>query len=184
MSNTSDWGWEQQEHMVPPPKEIGQIANVLCENALDDAKLQLHPLLRDADLHRLGQRKEFVQAFKQALEKRIAKMLAAWQPGVQAVFQFEESWMEGRNAWDGSIHLLVKVPRLSKAIKLMERSLDWGLVKYLKQLGWQRFQKRQTVLEIQQVTPSEMRHGIGYGGMFCAVHSVPVKVWPSKRNSW
>lgn len=183
MSSTNHWGWEQQERLIPPPTEIGQVANKLCESALEDAKAQLHPLLRSADLNRLGQRPEFVQAFKQALEQRIAQKLAAWLPGVQAIFQFEESWMESRKSWDGSIHLLVKVPRLSDAIKLMGKSLDKSLVKNLKQLGWPRFQKRQTVLDVQQVTASELRHGLSYGAMFYAVYSVPVKVWPVKRRS-
>ena len=182
MRNIDNWGWEQQEQTVPPLKDLGQVANKLCESALEDAKAQLHPLLRNADVYRLGQRIEFVRAFKLALERRIAQKLAAWQPGVQAVFQFEESWLESRNSWDGSIHLLVKVPCLSTAIKGMGKSLDKSLVKYLKQLGWPRFQKRQTILEIQQVTPYELRHGICYGAMFWAVYSVPVKVWPLKRR--
>jgi hypothetical protein len=167
---------------VPLPNDLSQVANKLCETALEDAKAQMHPLLRNTDLHRLGQRVEFVKAFKLALERRVAQWLALWQPEVQAVFKFEESWMESRNYWDGSIHLLVKVPHLSDAIKTIGNALDKSLVKYLKQLGWPRFQKQQTVLEVQQVTIDELRHGISYGAMFCAVHSAPVKVWPQKRR--
>lgn len=178
MNSMNQQGWEQ----LPLPKDLGLIANKICESALEDAKAQVHPLLRNADLHRLGQRIEFVKAFKLALEQRIAQRLAVWQPDVQAVFQFEESWMESRKNWDGSIHLLVKVPRLSNAIKAMGKNLDRNLVKTLKHFGWTRFQKRQTVLEIQQVTPEELRHGIGYGAMFQAVYSVPVRVWPLKRR--
>ena len=183
MSNRNTQGREEQvELTVPLPKDLGLVANKLCENALEDAKAQLHPLLRTVELHRLWQRKDFVKAFKAALERQVAQRLAAWQPDVQAVFQFEEAWMESRNSWDGSIHLLVKVPRLSKAIKVMGKVLDRSLVKILKQLGWERFQKRQTVLEVHQVTTDELRHGVGYGAMFYAVHSVPVKVWPQKRR--
>jgi hypothetical protein len=153
MRNMNHRGWEDKgEPAVPLPKDLSQVAGKLCETALEDAKAEIHPLLRSVDLHRLGNRVEFVKAFKIALERRIAQRLALWQPDVQAVFQFEESWMESRNSWDGSIHLLVKVPRLSNAIKVMGKALDKGLVKYLKQLGWPRFQKSQTVLEVQQVT--------------------------------
>jgi hypothetical protein len=173
---------EQSEPMVPLAKDLGQVANRICESAIEEAKSQLHPLLRTADLHRLGQRSEFIKAFKAALERQIAQRLAAWHPDVQEVFQFEESWMESRSRWDGSIHLLVKVPYLSKAIKAMGRSLDKSLVKYLRSLGWTRFQDRESVLEVQQVTYEEMRHRISYGAMFCAVYSVPVKVWPLKRR--
>ena len=183
MNNMNHDGREERVNQKAPlPKDLGRIADKLCESALEDAKAQLHPLLRSADLYRLGQRMEFVKAFKLALERRIAQNLAVWQPDVQAVFQYEESWMESRNSWDGSIHLLVKVPRLSSAVKLMGKALDSSLVRHLKQLGWARFQKRQTVLEVQQVTPDELRHGVGYGGMFFAVHSMPLKVWPQRRR--
>jgi hypothetical protein len=116
------------------------------------------------------------------LERRIAQRLAAWQPDVQEIFQFEESWMESRHSWDGSIHLLVKVPHLSQAIKSLGKNLDKSLLKYLKALGWTRFQNRESVLEVQQVTFDEMRHRISYGAMFCAVYSLPVRVWPLKRR--
>jgi hypothetical protein len=183
MNNMNTRGWAEKKGQVDPLlKDLTQVASKLCETALEDAKAQVHPLLRNADLHRLGQRMEFVKAFKIALERRIAQRLALWQPDVQAVFQFEESWMESRTSWDGSIHLLVKVPYLSNAIKVMGKSLDRSLLKTLKQLGWDRFQKRQTILEIQQVTSDEMRRGISYGAMFYAVYSVPVKVWPIKRR--
>jgi hypothetical protein len=171
---------EKKESPISLPNDLSRVVDKLCESALEDAKAQVHPLLRNADLHRLGQRVEFVKAFKLALERRVAQSLALWQPDVQAVFQFEESWMKSRSSWDGSIHLLVKVPRLSNALKVLGKALDKSLLKHLKQLDWSRFQKRQTVLEVQQVTVDELRHRISYGAMFCAVHNVPMKVWPHK----
>jgi hypothetical protein len=54
-------------------------------------------------------------------------------------------------------------------------------VKRLQQLGLPRFEKRQSILDVQQVTPNELRHGIGYGAMFCAVYTVPVRVWPQDK---
>lgn len=168
---------------VPAAKVLGQVAEDICESALKDAKAQLHPLVQSAELDHLDKRSEFVQAFKSALEKRVARKLVVWQPGVQAVFKFDEVLTENREAWDGSIHLLVKVPRLSNAIKAFGEKLDRSLMYCLQQLGWSRFRKRQSILEIQQVTPNELRHGIGYGAMFYAVYSAPVKVWPSKKTT-
>jgi len=184
MSNVNNRSREETlEAAVPDPKEFGQVANDLCENALNDAKEQLHPLLWDVELDRLDRRDEFVQAFKSALELRIARKLAAWQPGVQAVFKFDETSAQNWETWDGSIHLLVKVPRLSDAVKSLGKKLDQSLVKYLKQVGWSRVRKRQSILEVQQVTPTELRHGIGYGAMFYAVYTAPVKVWPQDRRA-
>jgi len=177
--------WLQQkpvEYQVPAPKDFGQIANDLCENALKDAKGQLHPLLRDAELDRLDERPEFVKTFKRALEQRIARKLATWHPGIQAVFQFNQTPVQNPETWNGSIHLLVKVPRLSDTLKILARRLDRSLVKYLRQLNWPRFQTQQSVLEVQQVTLHELSHGIGYGAMFSAVYNVPVQVWPKNRK--
>jgi hypothetical protein len=171
------------EVVVHSGSDFGHVANEICEKALNDAKEQLHPLIRSAELRRLRKRSEFVDAFKRALEKRIAQSLAAWQPGILAIFQFDDAWTERRDTWDGSIHLLVKVPRLSAAIKTLGRKLDHSLINCLKQLGWSRFHERQSFLEIQQVTLNELRHGISYGAMFCAVHSVPVEVWRAQRTT-
>ena len=183
MRDFNDQGWGKPVgYLVPAPKDFGHIANDLCDKALEEAKDQLHPLLRDAQLDRLDERPEFVKTFKRALEQRIARKLAACYPGVEAIFQFDETRLETPEAWDGSIHLLAKVPRLSETLKILGRRLDRSLAQYLRQLNWPRFQKHESILDLQQVTPSELRHGIGYGAMFSAVYSVPVKVWPKNRG--
>ena len=160
--------------------ELEQEVNKLCEKALNDAKSQLHPLLHNVELERLDQRKEFTQAFKSALEQQIARTLAVWQPNVQAVFRFDTSRIKSNERWDGSIHLLIMVSKLSKKVKLLGEMLDKILVNYLRQLGLSRFQMSHSILEVQQVTPNEVRRGISYGAMFYAVYTVPVKVWPKK----
>jgi hypothetical protein len=78
--------------------------------------------------------------------------------------------------------LLAKVPRLSDTLKILGRRLDRSLMKSLTGLNWPRFQKRESILEVQQVTLNELRHGIGYGAMFSAVYTVPEKVWPKDKR--
>lgn len=156
----------------------GAVANELCEKALKDALNQLHPLLQNVEPYRLAHRPEFLHSFRSALERRIARRLAVWQPGIQAIFRYDEAGRQNNEPWDGSIRLLARVPRLSSAIKTWSKKLDRCLVKSLKQLALPHFQNRQTILEIHQVTPPELRHGIGYGAMFFAVYNVPSKVWP------
>jgi hypothetical protein len=108
MNDVNYWRREKSvEYLSPAAKDIGQVVNDLCEKALEDAKRQLHPLLQNTELDRLDQRTEFLQAFKSGLEQRIARKLAIWQPSVQAVFKYDETPTENREAWDGSIHLLV-----------------------------------------------------------------------------
>ena len=180
MNDIRHWHLERPAH-IPPPyvPDFRQAANDICEKALNDAKEQLHPLMRNNELTLLRKRHEFVEAFKRALAQRIAERLAIWQPGVLAVFQFDESWSEA--FWDGSIHLLVKVPRLSVAIKTLGKKLDRSLTACLKALGWSRFRGRQSILEVQQVTLNELRHRTSYGAMFCAFHNVPVEIWSTNR---
>lgn len=182
MNDIRHWRRERPASIAPPHvPDFGQAANEICEKALNDAKEQLHPLMRSVELRQLRKRNEFVTAFKRALEQRIAQRLAAWQPGVLAVFQFDESWRE--TFWDGSIHLLVEVPRLSEAIKMLGKKLDRSLTACLKGLGWSRFRGRQSILEVQQVTLNELRHGVSYGAMFHAFYNVPVEVWSTKRTN-
>ena len=154
--------------------------NNLCAKALNDAKSKLHPLIQNVELKRLDRRDEFTQAFKDALEHRIAQKLALWQPNVEAIFRFDTSREKSYEGWDGSIHLLIMVSTLSKKVKFLYEMLDKILVNYLRQLGLSRFQMSHSILEVQQVTSNEVRRGISYGAMFYAVHTVPVKVWPKK----
>lgn len=175
MRDVKDWRWEAlTENGVPRARDFGNAARDICEKAFEDAREQLHPLLRMAALGDLDRRQDFLRAFKGALEQNIARKLAIWLPGVQAVFSYEES---SRESWDRSIRLLVKVPRLSTAVKVLGKTLDHHLTKSLKQLGWKRFEEGQVFLEIHQVTPRELRHGLGYGAMFSAVYTAPIKLW-------
>src|SRR5689334_9224178 len=137
MSDIKHWHQEAvTKYILPDKRNFGEVASDLCEKALNDAKAQLHPLLWNTELDRLGQRGEFLQGFKIALEQGIARKLAACQPGVQAVFKYDGIRTENVENWDGSIHLLVQVPRLSNAVKVLGKTLDKGLLKYLKRLGW------------------------------------------------
>ena len=158
-------------------KDFGGAAQEICQRALKDAQEGLHPLLRTERVERLKRRPQFVQAFRLALERQIARKLVAWQTEVQAIYRFDES-IQSQNVWDGSIHLLARVPRLSRAIETLGKKLDRSLLRKLQELGWSRFRKRQSILEVQQVTQNEMRHGVSYGAMFLAVHTKPEKVWP------
>jgi hypothetical protein len=163
---------------LPMLRELDHAANNMCQKALKEAKNQFHPLLQNAELDRLDQRQDFLQAFRHALAQQVARKLAAWYPDIQAIFRYEETPIKYTEDWDGSIHLLVKIPHLSEDVDALGKMLDRSLVKSLKQLHWQRFQEYQSILTVQQVTSNELRHGTGYGAMFYAAFTAPVKVWP------
>lgn len=183
MRNVFTWHREKTDtDAFPAAVFFTRQANELCEKALNDAKLRLHPLLRSMDVNRLDGRKEFVHAFRSALERRIAKQLALWQPSVQTVFKFEEALVVDDTKWDGKIHLLAKVPRVSDRLQAFGKKLDKNLLGYLKEMGWSRFKEQRSILDVQQVTLNELRHGISYGAMFHAVHNRPIQVWTSKNH--
>jgi hypothetical protein len=183
MRNVSIWHREKVHvDALPAAVFFTRQANELCEKALNEAKSRLHPLLRSMDVNRLDGRKEFIHSFRSSLEHRIAKRLALWQPSVQAVFQFEETLLVDDTRWDGTIHLLAKVARISDSLKMFGKKLDKNLLGYLKEMGWSRFKEQRSILDVQQVTPNELRHGVSYGAMFHAVHNRPIQVWPLKTE--
>jgi hypothetical protein len=179
MSDIDNDRWENAiAYSIPTSQELEQVAKVLCERALNDAKSQLHPLLQNIEFDRLDQRPEFLKAFKSALEQIIVQKMATWCPSIQAIFRFDVTPTENIEDWDGAIHLLVKVPQLTKEVEAIGKNLDGNLVRCLKKLNWQRLEECQSILDVHQVTANELAHGIGYGAMFHAVYIVPVKIWP------
>jgi len=121
MKDLNTWEWHNSiDHSRSIAHDVLQAANDIGEKTLNDAKRQLYPLLRNVELSQFDHRGEFLQAFKSAVEKRSAGKLAAWLPDVQAIFQFDETRVANMECWDGSSHLLVKVPRLSNVVGVGE----------------------------------------------------------------
>lgn len=166
------------EGLIQKPYEFKQASEELCEKALIDAKSQLHPLLQQVGLEKLGQRREFVQAFRQALERAVAERIALWLPCVKVIYKFDPPRGSGIEYWDNMIHLLVLVPRILPGINELGSKLDNEMLKRLKSLPWSRFQDSESIIEIQQVTRNEIRHGICYGAMFYSLYTAPSPVWP------
>ena len=177
--NDGDSKQEVIAGLFQSPYTFRQASEELCEKALLDAKSQLHPLLQQVDLEKLGQRREFVQAFKHALEKAAAERIALWLPGVKVVYKFDPTRVSNTEGWDNTIHLLILVPQLLPSIHELGTMLDREILERLKHSSWSRFQDSQSILEIQQVTRNEIRHGICYGAMFYSLYTAPEPVWPS-----
>jgi hypothetical protein len=169
---------EQLEDLFDGPFPFRQAAEEFCEKALIDAKTQLHPLLQQADLERLDQRREFVEAFKHALERVIAERIVLWLPNVKKVYTFDPPRGRSTECWDNTIHLLILVPQLLPSINELGAMLDYEMLERLKRFYWSRFQDSKSVIEIQQVTPYEIRHGVCYGAMFYSFYTAPSQVWP------
>ena len=173
-------GWRDPTHEFEYFYAIRQASSELCEKVLTVAKTQLHPLLRQVDLEKLGQRSEFILAFKNALEKELAQQIVLWLPSVKVVYKFDSLRRSNSDDWDNTIHLLLLVPRLLPAVRELGINLDSEILKRLKRLRWSRFQDSKSLIEVQQVTPNEIRHGVCYGAMFFSLYAAPSQVWPLK----
>lgn len=181
MRTTKSCSEETLEPILADSKGLKQVVKNLCDHALHDAKARLHPLLHSEELDKLDRRSEFVMAFKRALEEGIARQLVLWQPCIQAVYGFNLTLPQERH-WDNTIHLLVMLAQPLNSLQALSLVLDRGLVQCLKQLKWSRFRMPESLLEIQQVTPDEVRRGIRYGAMFSSVYNAPFKLWPQYRE--
>jgi hypothetical protein len=166
------------DNVITNKNGLKQVAKDLSEKALTEAKTQLHSLLQQVELERLDQRREFLEAFKHALEKESARKIVMWQLCVQTVYKFDDPWGTNTECWDNTIHLLVLIPQLLIPMRELGAKLDRDILRRLKQLSWARFQKSKSIIEIQQVTLAEMRHGVSYGAMFLSLYAAPVQVWP------
>lgn len=170
------------EGLLESPYAFRQGSSELCEQALMDAKTQLHPLLQQVDLEKLGQRREFVQGFKEALERAVAERIVLWLPSVKVVYKFDPTRVSSTGGWDNTIHLLMLVPSLLPSINELGTMLDREILERLKHISWSRFKDSQSILELQQVTPYEIRHGVCYGAIFYSFYTAPAQVWPLKSN--
>ena len=122
--NNAYYKQEVLEGLIKDPYAFRQGAAELCEKALVNAKAQLHPLLQQVDLEKLGQRREFVQAFKQALERAVAEKIVLWLPSVKVVYKFDSPGETSPEYWDNTVHLLLRVSRLLPSINELGAILD------------------------------------------------------------
>ena len=148
---------ENQCRSVPVSKgEIGKGQLKYCDNGTDQeiylsGELYLRPTDRNmnsaADFLALKKilrefKKRDKGTFRVVTNMLIARKLATWQTRVQSVFRFDQTRRPPGIPWDGSIHLLAKVPRVSKTIQAWGQTLNKSLLLCFRALGWSCFQER------------------------------------------
>ena len=169
---------ETLKYLIQDQNRVKEGVKELCEKALACAKNELHPLLQHADLDRLDQRADFLQAFRKAIEIEMAQKITLWVPCTKIVYRFDTTYSSRVEKWDNIIHLLLVVPQILPSLNNFGKKFDYEMVQHLTALGWTRFQYSKTVVEILQVTLNEIHHGVSYGGMFFSANSVPAQIWP------
>ena len=182
-NRSSLYNQDALEFLLTSPQALRQASEEVCEKTLMEAKSHLHPLLRQVDLERLGQRPEFVQAFRNAFENQVTHQIILRLLSVKAVYRFDNTRASNITDWDSTIHLLVLVPQLMSSIQKLGPKLDQEIRQQLSCLNWSRFQLNTSVVEIQQVTPREIRRGVCYGAMFASFYAAPTQIWPSLQTA-
>ena len=123
-----------------------------------------------------------VEAVKDAIAQDVAQTLAAHDPQIQAVFTYDPSGNPDNETGedrlpDITIHLLVLVTAPSAALQSFIAALDSALTESLKDLPAPIFQMRESVLDINLLTPKDVQMRTGYAGLLSSMFAPAIKLW-------
>ena len=128
------------------------------------------------------QRSTVVEAIKDSLALGVAHALATHDTHVQAVYTYDpsanpdsETGEDGQ--LDATLHLLVLVTTPSAALQAFINALDSALTESLKDLPSPIFQMRESVLDINLLTPKDVQQRTGYAGLLSSLFAPAVKLW-------
>ncbi len=162
-------------------RNLERLAEGIRDSAVESARNVLHPLLRHLEVRVLGRRPEFVSTFYEALAIAVSRALARMDSHLLAVFRFSspgETDPSTNVPHPGvPLHLLAITDEIEASQRLPLAGLDRALCSSLCRLGWSRFAGSARLLDINLLTPRELRRGVGYAGLFSAFYSFPHRVW-------
>ena len=123
-----------------------------------------------------------VEAIKDGIAQDVARALAAHDPQVQAVYTYDPSANPDNETGEGrlpdvTIHLLVLVTAPSAALQSFILALDGALTENLKDLPSLLFQMRESVLDINLLTPKDVQQRTGYAGLLSSMFAPAIKLW-------
>ena len=169
---------EAQPITVTP---LDEVVETIREDALTLAQERLTAPLRGLEIKRLLRRPEFVENLKYGLARGIANALSAHDSNVTAVYTFDPSTNPdsdlAETTIDPTVHLLVVVQNTSAALEAFIASLDRALTAPLKSLPSQKFEQRESILDVNLLTARDVEQGRGYAILLSSVFAPPLKVW-------
>jgi hypothetical protein len=128
------------------------------------------------------QRPTVIEAIKDSLAQGVAHALATHDTHVQAVYAYDPSTNPDSEAGEdypleATLHLLVLVTTPSAALQAFISALDRALTESLKELPSPTFQGRESVLDINLLTPADVQQRKGYAGLLASVFAPAIKLW-------
>jgi len=161
---------------------LDEVVETIRDDALAQARRKLDALWQGRDLSTLLRRHDFFDYFKYGLASSVAKVLAANDDSVQAVYAYDpsinqESEVDDDLPQDAGVHLLVLVTTPSPALSAFVAALDRALTASLKDLPSPRWSQRVSVLDVNLVTEEDVRRGANYAGLLSGVFAPPLRIW-------
>ena len=162
--------------------QLTEVAETLRDDSLLVAREELAPSRGELPLEELLNDLDFVDSFKHSLASGIARVLAAYDRQVKSVHFYDplvcrERRRIGKLPIEATIHLLVEVHHLSPALSVLIMALDHELTDSLKVLPSPWFAHRQFTLDVNFVTPEDIKVGRGHATLLSSLYTPPLKIW-------
>jgi hypothetical protein len=174
----------EQVTVTPTTKvlPLQELVETLNEDAVAQARQKLLPPQRGADLRSLLETPAFLDAFKYGIASGVAKALSENDKSVQAVYVYDPSTNPDSESgvdlpMSATVHLLVRVVRLSAALEAFIATLNRALTAELRNLPSDRFARLESVLDVNLVTEQQVRLGAGYAVLLSSVFAPAIKLW-------
>lgn len=124
---------------------------------------------RQEALAKLTHEPGFLSPFKMGLAAQCARVLGASEPRVLTAFTYDLS--------DHVIHLLLLVDEPSDGLEAFVGEFDRAMTASIDALRVPECFECTSVLDVHQVTPRDVRLGIGLAGLLSSVANAPLRVW-------
>jgi len=144
-------------------------ANEARDGAIEHVRHLGPETWREVPLAKLTHEPGFLRPFKLALAARCARVLAASEPRVLSAFTYDPA--------DRVLHLLVLMDEPSEGLDGFVKEFDQALTASIDQLRMPDCFECVSVLDVHQITPRDVRLGIGLAGLLSSVANAPVRVW-------
>lgn len=166
--------------------QLEEIAETICINALENARLAPISSTQQADLMLLFQEPTFLQRFKLGLAQGMAHLLSAHDDRVLAAYLFDETTgpFIQTTAYSTSAitpHLLFLVSKRSAALYLLAESLDRALLREVKNLPVSPLTQGESLLNPLFITQTDVAKHKGYAMLLSSTPTPPRSIWKREK---
>jgi hypothetical protein len=161
---------------------LQEIAETICDNAINQAIAKFSPSLRNIGLAELMKRNEFFDYFQYGLANGITNVLAANDERVQAIYYFDpymnpDAETEEFMPLDVSVNLLVLVQSKTAALTSFIAALDRALTQRVVELPSSAVAALSSILNALLITEADVTNRKGYAALISSMFAKPRQIW-------